>query len=196
MKTLDLDLNKRYSYADYLTWMDDVRRELFDGFIKMMTPAPSRKHQDISTNTTIIFGNYLHKKKCRLYHAPSDVRFPKETSNKKDEQTFTVVQPDLYIVCDLSKLDDRGCFGAPDMIIEIVSPKNSRRDVKDKFDLYEKYGVREYWIINPTDENVNVFVLNENAKYQLVGMYAEDDKIPVNIFNGDLKIDLTEVFEA
>ena len=80
------------------------------------------------------------------------------------------------------------------MIIEIVCPKNSRRDVKDKFEIYQEHGVREYWIVNPNDENVTVFVLNDASKFQFVGMYAGDDKIPVNIFNGDLKIDLTEVF--
>ncbi len=194
MDPLNLDLNKRYSYADYLTWMDDVRRELFDGFIKLMTPAPSRRHQELSVSLTLQIGNFLMHKKCKLYHAPSDVRFPKDNKNKDDKQVYTVLQPDIFVVCDLSKLDDRGCLGAPDMIIEIVSPKNSKRDLKDKFEIYQQFGVREYWIVNPNDENVNVFVLDEKEKFQLVGMYAEDDKIPVNIFNGDLKIDLTEVF--
>jgi Uma2 family endonuclease len=94
------------------------------------------------------------------------------------------------------KLDEKGCLGAPDLIIEIVSPKNSKRDIKDKFQIYQENGVTEYWIVNPSDENVSVFVLNENGKYHLVGMYAEDDKIPVNIFNGDLVVDLLEVFES
>jgi len=196
MTTLNLDLNKRYSYADYLTWIDEVRRELMDGFIKLMTPAPSRKHQSISTALVGVFYQYLRKKQCRVYHAPSDVRFPSEKkANQSDKDIYTVVQPDIYVVCDLSKLDDRGCLGAPDLIIEIVSPKNSKHDIHDKFELYQQYGVREYWIVNPNDENVNVFVLNENAKYQFVGMYAGDDKIPVNIFNGELKVDLLEVFE-
>jgi len=196
MDSLNLDLNKRYSYADYLTWMDDVRRELFDGFIKLMTPAPSRRHQELSVSLTLQIGNFLLHKKCKLYHAPSDVRFPKDNKNKDDKLVYTVLQPDIFVVCDLSKLDDRGCLGAPDMIIEIVSPKNSKRDLKDKFEIYQQFGVREYWIVNPNDENVNVFVLDEKEKFQLVGMYAEDDKIPVNIFNGDLMIDLTEVFTA
>jgi Uma2 family endonuclease len=196
MDTLNLDLNKRYTYADYLTWMDDVRRELFDGFIKLMTPAPSRRHQELSVSLTLQIGNFLMHKKCKLYHAPSDVRFPKDKKNKDDKQVYTVLQPDLFIVCDLSKLDARGCQGAPDMIIEIISPKNPKRDLKDKFEIYQEHGVREYWIVSPNDETVNVFVLNENSKFQLVGMYAEDDKIPVNIFNGDLKVDLTEVFTS
>lgn len=196
METLKLNLNKRYSYADYLTWMDDVRRELYDGFIKLMTPAPSSKHQEISFNLSRLLGNFIHEKRCKGFAAPSDVRFPKDQESTDDKQVHTVLQPDLYIVCDLSKIDARGCLGAPDLIIEIVSPKNPKRDLKDKFDIYQEHGVREYWIVNPNDENVTVFVLGENRKFQFVGMYAEDDKIPVNIFNGDLKVDLREVFTA
>jgi Uma2 family endonuclease len=194
MDTLNLDLNKRYTYADYLTWMDDVRRELFDGFIKLMTPAPSRSHQRISTKLTRIIDVFLDGKTCEVYHAPSDVRFPKDDKSKSDKQVYTVLQPDLFIVCDLSKLDDRGCLGTPDLVIEIISPKNSKRDTHDKFEIYQQHGVREYWIVSPNDETVNVFVLDQSGKFQFVGIYAEDDKIPVNIFNGDLKIDLTEVF--
>nr|NQU90076.1 Uma2 family endonuclease [Bacteroidota bacterium] len=194
MKSLNLDLNKRYTYADYLTWMDDNRRELFNGFVKLMTPAPSRKHQQISTSLVSICWNFLRHKNCEVYHAPSDVRLPKTKTNVEDGAIYTVVQPDIFVVCDLSKLDDRGCLGAPDFIIEIVSSNNPKRDIKDKFEIYQEHGVREYWIVNPNDENVSVFVLNEKGKYQLVGMYAGDDKIPVNIFDGDFKIDLTEVF--
>jgi Uma2 family endonuclease len=194
MDTLNLDLSKRYTYADYLTWMDDVRRELFDGLISLMTPAPSRKHQGISFNLSGLFRNYLINKNGKAYHAPSDVRLPKAKSKQTDKEIHTVVQPDFYVVCDLSKLDDRGCVGAPDLIIEIVSVGNSKRDIRDKFDIYQEHGVREYWIVNPNDENVSVFVLDENGKFRFSGMYAGDDQIPVNIFNGDLKIDLTEVF--
>ncbi|MEA3446265.1 MAG: Uma2 family endonuclease [Bacteroidota bacterium] len=194
MKTLDLDLNKKYTYADYLTWFDDVRRELYKGFIKIMTPSPSFRHQEISFNFSGILRNYLTHKQCKGVAAPSDVRFPKNKNSKDDNSIYTVVQPDLYVVCELSKLDDRGCLGAPDFIIEIVSAKNSKHDIKDKFDIYQEHGVREYWIVNPNDENVNVFVLDEKGKFQLKGMYAGDDKIPVNIFDGDLAIDLLEVF--
>lgn len=193
METLKLDLNKRYTYADYLTWMDDVRRELFNGFIQLMSPAPSIKHQTISFSLSRLLGNYLVGKTCKGFAAPSDVRFP-INKNKGDETIYTVVQPDIYVVCDLSKLDDRGCLGAPDFIIEIVSPKNSKRDTKDKFEIYQQHGVLEYWIVNPNDENANVFVLDENGKFQFGGIFAGDDKIPVHIFDGDLKVDLTEVF--
>lgn len=194
MTTLNLDINKRYTYADYINWFDDVRRELIDGFIKLMTPSPSRKHQKISSALMKIWGNYLEKKNCEVYHAPSDVRLLKDENATDDKHIYTVVRPDIYVVCDLSKLDDRGCLGAPDLIIEIVSPERVQRDVKEKFELYQEHGVKEYWIVNPNDENVNVFVSDNQGKYQFKGMYAGDDKIPVNIFNGDLEVDLTEVF--
>ena len=194
MNALDIDLKKRYSYADYLGWVDDIRRELHNGLVKLLAPAPSRKHQEISFNISGILRNYLLSKRCKAYHAPSDVRLPKTKKSPKDKDIYTVVQPDIYIVCDLKKLDDRGCLGAPDMIIEIVSAHDPKRDIREKYDIYEEHGVREYWIVNPNDQNVSVFLLDEHGKYQLVSMYAGDDKIPVNIFNGDLKIDLTEVF--
>jgi len=194
MNTIDLDFSKRYSYADYLTWMDEVRRELYDGIVKLMTPAPTRRHQEVSFNLSRLFGNFLFGQNCKAYHAPSDVRFPKNKKTKADEDIYTVVQPDLYIVCDLSKLDDRGCLGAPDLIIEIISVKNAKRDIRDKFNIYEQSGVREYWIVNPNDENVNVFVLDDEGKYQFRGIFAGDEKIPVNIFNGELEIDLSDVF--
>lgn len=196
MDTLNLDLNKRYTYADYLTWMDDVRRELYDGFIKLMTPAPSSRHQELSVNLTISVGRLLRNKGCKLYHAPSDVRFPKNKDSKSDKHVYTVLQPDLYIVCDLSKIDTRGCLGAPDLIIEIISPKNSQRDTRDKFQIYQEHGVREYWIVSPNDETVTVFLLDEKGKFQFKGIFAGDDKIPVNIFNGDIMVDLLEVFAS
>jgi len=194
MDTLNLDMNKRYTYADYLTWMDDVRRELHDGFIKLMTPAPSMKHQEISFNLSGILRYYLKQKKCKGFAAPCDVRFPKNKRLKDNKQIYTVLQPDLFVVCDLSKIENNSCLGAPDFIIEIVSAKNSQRDTRDKFEIYQEHGVREYWIIHPNDETVNVFVLDENGKFQFIGIFSGDDKIPVNIFNGDLKVDLTEVF--
>jgi len=196
MDTLNLDMNKRYTYADYLTWMDDVRRELYDGFIKLMTPAPSRSHQKISAKLMKIWGVYLEKKKCEVYAAPTDVRFTKNKKAESDKLIYTVLQPDIFVICDLSKMDERGCLGAPDFIIEIISAKNSQRDTKDKFEIYQEHGVREYWIIHPNDETVNVFVLDENGKFQFKGIFSGDDKIPVNIFNGDLEVDLTEVFVA
>jgi len=191
---LQLDLTKRYTFADYLTWLDDSRRELIDGFVRLLFPAPRRIHQKVLKILSVRIENYLYKKKCEVYFAPFDVRLLKN-GEKGNNQIDTVVQPDICVICDTSKLDDYGCLGAPDMIVEIVSPSNSKHDVKTKFELYQRHGVREYWIVFPSEKTINVFVLDETGKYQLVGMYAEDAKVPVNIFNGDLEIDLTEIFE-
>ena len=193
MQTLELDLTKRYSYADYLTWFDNVRRELIDGFIHLMSPAPSIKHQIVTGNIHTIVNSYLKSKKCKVLIAPADVRLL-NNQKKADKDVFSVVQPDLFIVCDLAKLDDKGCIGAPDMIVEIVSLSNTKHDVKTKFNLYQQNGVREYWIVFPYDKMVQVFLLDENGKYQHQANYTEEDKVKVNIFE-DLYIDLQDVFE-
>jgi len=190
VNTLDLDLNKRYTYKDYLTWIDDKRRELYDGFIKMMSPAPKRMHQNISSFLHIEIGYFLKKKRCKIFAAPFDIRLPK----KGNEEIYDVVQPDLSIICDPKKLDENGCLGAPDMIIEIISKATAKRDAIEKYKIYEEAGVREYWIVYPETELVHVFLLKEN-KYELKQIYANDDKIEVNIFNGELIINLKEVFE-
>lgn len=192
MEDLQLDMNKRYSYADYLTWFDDKRRELIDGFIKMMTPAPARNHQEVLTNLFRDISYFLKKKKCKIYTAPFDVRLP--VNDKENEKTYNVVQPDICIICDKTKLDEKGCIGAPDMIIEIVSPSSSERDVKDKYALYEKVGVKEYWIVYPAEKTISVFKLKE-GKYILDAMYAGKDKIQPGIFKGALTIQLDEIFE-
>lgn len=193
MQTLDLNLNKRYSYADYLQWFDDKRRELYEGFIKMMSPAPLRIHQEVLSNIFTYVSNYLLKKRCKVFVAPFDVRFPKNGETENSE-IFTVLQPDLCIVCDLEKLDKRGCLGAPDFIIEITSPSTTKRDLNDKFKIYEQAGVKEYWIVRPEEQTVTIF-LNENKKFNYEGIYTNDQTVSVNIFNNELKIDLKEVFD-
>ena len=146
---LALDMTKRYTYADYLTWLDDVRRELIDGVVSLMS-APLRIHAKVSRNTVRALDDYLRKSNCscEVYDAPFDVRIP-HNGETEDNKIYTVVQPDISVICDHAKLDDRGCCGAPDMIIEILSPGNRKKDMYDKFLLYEKAGVREYWIANP-----------------------------------------------
>jgi Uma2 family endonuclease len=190
---LSLDINKRYSYADYLTWIDDRRRELINGFVNMMSPASTRKHQEISKEILLAFGNYLRNKPCKVFHAPFDVRLPNhnETSN---QEIFTVVQPDISVICDNSKLDERGCIGAPDLIIEIVSPASAQVDTRDKFQIYQDSGVREYWIVFPEEKVVQIFLLT-NGKYELRGMYAGDSFAPVSIFNDDFMVDVNQVFK-
>ncbi len=185
-----LDPKKTYTYADYLKWQFKERVELIKGKIFKMSPAPSRLHQKTAVKLISHIDRFLEGKNCEVYAAPFDVRFPKEN---KDNKTFTVVQPDLCIICDQSKLDDKGCLGAPDLIIEILSPKTAKNDIKDKFQLYEENGVREYWIVSPENKVVDVFVLKEDQKYHLIGKFADDDKVKVNIFDG-FEINLAEIF--
>jgi Uma2 family endonuclease len=185
-----LDLKKTYTYADYLKWQFTERVELIKGKIFKMSPAPGRLHQKTTVKLISRIDRFLEGKKCEVYSAPFDVRFPKDSD---DNKTYTVVQPDLCIICDQSKLDDKGCLGAPDMIIEILSPKTAKNDIKDKFQLYEENGVSEYWIVSPENRVVDVFILKEDQKYHLIGKFADDDKVKVNIFDG-LEINLTEIF--
>ncbi len=189
---LQLDLNKKYTYADYLTWLDDKRRELINGFIKMMTPAPRRIHQEISSCLHRDISNYLRKKECKVYHAPFDVRLI-DKDKTSDKEIINVVQPDISVICDLSKLDDRGCLGAPDLIIEILSPASSKRDLSEKYELYQNFGVKEYWVVFPSEKVIQQFILL-NKKYELKGSFVEGDVISPNIFP-DLKINLDEIFK-
>ncbi|MDR0687126.1 MAG: Uma2 family endonuclease [Prevotellaceae bacterium] len=189
---LTLDLNKRYTYADYLTWLDDKRRELVNGFIRMMSPAPKVQHQRVNTRLIVRIFNAIErcKGKCEVFSAPFDVRLP-QNGEKENNRISTVVQPDICIVCDLSKLDERGCLGAPDFIAEIQSPATARYDLTEKFNLYEAAGVREYWVVFPS-EAVQVFLLQPDGKYDKGTLY-ETGKIPVSIFAG-IEIDLKEIF--
>jgi len=192
---LTLDLSKRYTYADYLTWIDDISRELINGFIKVMSPAPRVEHAAVCSNITWYLESVVrnNKGKCRVFTAPFDVRFPKNGAIE-NEKIDTVVQPDICVICDLSKLDERGCCGAPDMIVEILSPSTLFKDVTEKFYLYETSGVKEYWIVHPKDKTVNVFLLQENGKYNSGVLYELKGKVPVHIFD-DYSIDLNDIFE-
>jgi len=152
-ETRPKEFNKNsYTYGDYLTWNDDQRYEIIDGVVYNMVPAPSRRHQGISMELGRQLSNYLLDKKCEVYVAPFDVRLPE--GNEDNEDIMTVVQPDLVVVCDLDKLDERGCKGAPDLIIEIISPDSGGRDKKIKRDLYEKHGVKEFWLVNYDEKTV------------------------------------------
>jgi len=192
---LSLDMNKRYTYADYLTWLDDKRRELINGFIKMMSPAPRLGHAEVSKNIYWHLESVVRKNKgrCKVFYAPFDVRFPKK-GETADDKIDTVVQPDICVICDLSKLDELGCCGAPDMIIEILSPSTLKKDLTEKFTLYEESGVKEYWIVHPNDKAVNVFLLQEDEKYDAGTLYELKGKVPVHVFNNYL-IDLEDIFE-
>ena len=192
---VSLDLSKRYTYADYLTSVfDDIRCELINGFIHLMA-APVRVHARISTKLSKRIDTFIEMKKgkCHVYHAPFDVCLPLNGSNE-DGAIYDVVQPDICVICDLTKLDDRGCIGAPDLVVEVLSPATLKYDWNYKFNLYEKAGVREYWIVDPKGKLVYVFLLQPEGKYDNGTVYECNQKAPVFIFEG-LEIDLNELFE-
>lgn len=184
--------NKTYTYGDYITWPEDKRIELIDGQAYMMAP-PSRIHQKVLGGIFYQFFNYLQNKSCEVYTAPFGVRLP-SSNEENDKDIKTVVEPDIVVICDKSKLDDEGCKGAPDLIVEIVSPSTARKDKLEKFNLYEKFGVKEYWLVEPESKIVSVFTLQDNKRYGRPEIYTDEDKIKVSIFN-DLIIDLKAVFQ-
>lgn len=190
-KVEEPDSSMTYTYADYLKWQFEERLELFRGKIFQLS-ATNTKHQDISGNIFVPIALFLKKKPCKVFAAPFDVRLPVK-NKRKDNEVTTVVQPDICVICDETKIDTRGCCGAPDLIVEILSPGNSKKEVRLKYELYEEAGVKEYWIINPVEENVVVFILNDNGKFSGLKMYATDDEISSIAISG-LKINLKEIF--
>ncbi|NLI92253.1 MAG: Uma2 family endonuclease [Peptococcaceae bacterium] len=180
----------KYSYADYLTWPEDERWEIMDG-IAYMQAAPSPVHQGISAGLVAQFYQYLLDKPCKVYAAPFCVKLL-SGNEKKNEDIKRVVEPDISIVCDQTKIDDKGCNGAPDMIVEITSPSSAKIDKFIKFNKYEKAGVREYWIVEPDIKLVSVYVLQDTQRFGRPEIYTEDDRIKVSIFP-DLIVDLKPI---
>ena len=189
-----LDLTKQYTYADYLTWQFSDRVELIKGKIFKMSSAPLRIHQRIAGNVFSKIDRYLENKTCEAYITPFDVRLINKRKSTADNQIISVVQPDISVISDKSKLDDRGCVGAPDWIIEILSPGNHKKDIKDKFDLYQENGVREYWIVYPEYLQIQVFDLFDN-KFVLRDTYVNEERVPVKIFDG-FYIDSAKIFKV
>jgi Uma2 family endonuclease len=166
-----LDLNRQYTYADYLTWQFADRVELIREWIKKMSPVPPSVHQRVAYNLSLSIGEHLRGQPCKLFFAPFDVRLRRPNQSGADADIATVVQPDLSVICDFTKIDRRGCLGAPDWIIEILSEGNARTDTDDKFRLYEECGVREYWIVQPSDSTIVAFDLI-GGRYQFRKIYA------------------------
>jgi Uma2 family endonuclease len=181
MQLADLDMNKLYTYADYLKWQFEERVELLKGKLFKISPAPNRIHQEVSSHLHIALGNYLAGKNCRLYAAPFDVRLPKKS--KDDTDIITVLQPDLCVVCDLAKLDLRGCIGAPDIVVEILSPSNNVVELKNKYDIYEEAGVKEYWVISPQNKTVLVYTLIA-GKYEPSCLMVAGDAFTSTVLKG------------
>ncbi|WP_316830158.1 Uma2 family endonuclease [Pedobacter aquatilis] len=188
----EIDASLTYSYSNYLNWLFPERVELINGKVFEMSPAPSRVHQEVSRNLLKAFINFLDKKSCKVYSAPFDVRFPKES--KADKDVYTVLQPDICVVCDRSKLDARGCIGAPDLVVEILSPGNTKMELLHKYKVYEEFGVKEYWVVSQSDQSILIYTLNELGKFQPSKIFTLSEKITSTVLPGfELKLD--DVFE-
>jgi len=184
---MELAKEKYYTYTDYLTWGDERRYELIEGVPFAMSPAPSWIHQKITGEIFRQLANFLDGKPCEVFTAPFDVRLNAE------EDDDTVVQPDITIVCDKSKLEDKGgCKGTPDMLIEIVSPASAKRDRIEKLQLYQRAGVREYWIVDPDTTSVQVYILKDDD--YIITVYKDAASVPVRVLEG-CEINLAAVFK-
>ena len=184
---MDTEVNeaaRKYTYEDYLACDDDTRFELIDGVMYLMA-TPTRVHQQILGELYARLYNFLRGKPCKVYFAPFSVRL------SVGEGRDTVLEPDLVVVCDKEKLDDRGCVGAPDMVVEILSPSTSKKDRTLKFNKYRQAGVRELWIVDPGDKTVTVYMLM-NGEYT-ARAYDDSETVPVHILDG-CSIDLPGVF--
>ena len=188
-----LDMSRRYSYADYFKWRFQERVELIKGFIHRMSPAPTPSHQIVSGKLFLKIGNFLERKSCQLYSAPFDVRLPDSKKQTDDGLVYTVVQPDLCVICDPEKIDNRGCLGAPDLVIEILSPGNTKKEMGIKFDLYEENGVKEYWLVEPAEKVIYVYKLEKN-KFIGLKPFTEDDEISPVLFP-ELRFKVRDIFE-
>lgn len=174
----DLDPNGTYSYADYLSWRFQELVELIRGKVLRRMSAPTDYHQVVVGEIFGSLHSYLRRKPCQVRVAPYDVRLPRPGSTA-DEAIYTVVQPDICVICDLAKIEPRGCLGAPDLIVEVLSPGTAARDWKDKFDLYEETGVGEYWIVDPLAQDLSAFVRDAGTgRYRLAGEYSQAGPVP------------------
>jgi len=187
-----------FTYADYLTWNFKERIELIRGKIFKMSPAPTVKHQKILTNLLLVIGNFLKNRSCNVLVAPVDVRLKGKPFKKKklrDDEITTVVQPDIIVVCDEEKLKDvRSIDGAPELVVEILSPGNTRVETKYKLDLYEENGVLEYWVVYPEFSHIYVYLLNKEEKYDHPVVYEADENIISSVLPG-LSIPMNEIFK-
>lgn len=182
---------ERYTFADCLTWGENERIEIINGEAVMMAP-PSRVHQEISTELVRQLANFLEGKRCKVYPAPFGVRLFEVDGDTPDD-VDTMVEPDISVVCDKSKLDDHGCKGAPDLVIEVLSPSSLRHDRLVKLGLYQRAGVREYWIVDPEYKSVQVFTRDGAGSLQISEEYGRSDVAKVNILDGCF-VELSKVF--
>jgi len=189
-----VDLNKRYTYADYITWPENERWELINGVPYDMSPAPRLLHQDIQACLTSIIYNFLKGKPCKVYGAPVDVVLNTPSEHPEDEDLDTVVQPDLVVVCSMDKLrDEKRCIGAPDLVVEILSPSTGYKDETAKLKLYEQNGVREYWIVNPDARYMMIYRLEDSGRYAKPDYLREEDTLTSGVLAG-FSVPLSEIW--
>ncbi|WP_431294582.1 Uma2 family endonuclease [Pedobacter sp. P26] len=192
MQFNELDASLTYSYSNYLNWLFPERVELIKGKIFKMSPAPSSVHQEVIGNIFLKLGNFLKKQPCKVYISPFDVRFTKES--RHDKAIFTVLQPDICVICDRSKIDARGCIGAPDLVVEVLSPGNTRMELLNKYRVYEEFGVKEYWVVSQSDQSILIYTLNEMGKFQPSKIFTLSEKITSTVLPG-FELALDDVFE-
>ena len=185
-------LEERYIYGDYRTWDDDLRWELIDGEAFCMSPGPGTAHQSLSVKLIMKLASYFEGKECQVFHAPFDVMLP--SGDELEDEIDTVVQPDIMILCDLSKLQHNGIKGAPDVVFEILSPSTAQRDLADKLYLYERAWVEEYVIVDPYNMIVTAYRRGENELFSRRAAYGISDVLEFETFP-ELKIPLNSVFE-
>lgn len=179
-----------YTYADYLTWEMEEMVELIKGKIFKKAAAPRRIHQWLAGNLHTELNSFLKGNKCQAYIAPFDVRLP--VNSKKDDKIFTVVQPDICVVCDLEKLDDRGCIGAPDLVVEVLSPSNNQVELRHKYEVYEESGVKEYWLVIPDSQTLLIYTLI-NGKFNASRLMTTGDLAKSSVIKG-FELNLEEFF--
>lgn len=176
-------LPQRFSYKDYLEWDNPGERwELYDGEAVAMSPAPGRMHQTLAGNLFYLFKDFLKDKPCEVYIAPFDVRLPEP--GDADEDTDTVVEPDILVVCDPTKLDERGCKGAPDLVVEVLSPHSAENDLRRKFEIYQKHKIREYWIIDPGSRAALLYRVGEDGLYPPAIVIEKGGKFDSTVLSG------------
>jgi Uma2 family endonuclease len=173
--------SRRHTYADYLGWGEEQHYELIDGLAWRMAPTPELVHQEVAGEIYRQLANALQGKPCRALIAPVDVRLPR--ASEADEEVDTVVQPDVLVVCDAAKLDRRGVRGAPDLVIEVVSPASASHDHVVKRAVYERAGVREYWLVHPWDRLVTRYLL-AGAEYGKPEVQELAGETPVAVLPG------------
>jgi Uma2 family endonuclease len=189
----DLDFSKTYTYADYYAWRFEERVELFKGKVNPMGESPGTNHQQVLGNIACQFGNFLKGKETEVLIAPLDIRLVDK--GIKDEDITTVVQPDIIVFCDETTLDDRGGIGSPSIVIEILLPGKNVKEINLKFDLYEEFKIKEYWLVRLDEQSLTQYILNNNGKYDGKRPLTAGDKATTPLIPG-FELNIDDVFRG